>query len=439
MDILQNYQYRQQVQGIVGLSALGDRLLLLFVFTLPFLSAFAITPIFSIPFLLSVMLFALMLYSIWVQKKLPEGFLGFDIIFVSCILLLVLFSYLVNGRGHSKSLNHTVAYISTFLLFYITIKFLFFNSLRAEWLFRKVLVVLTATVLVSAVYAIIEFVLNNYFNININDYIYRPPEGVKDFDATVLALFTRSRGFAVESGHFTFMMEQFSPLVIYYLYFSGHCHWKKIFKALSLVLIIASFITAFSTASFIIVPVSITVVSLLYLRPVILFIKNNLFKVVISVLLVAIALVVLNQFYPIFDWVWLSIVAKLEFGGYSYRENNLNFFFTTFSQSDITNKLIGIGPAGSRLLGFGTSHAILNLYFSFTFEIGLLALLFFMLLVIYCLFHIPKLKKSFGYFATISVLAGMMHYYFIGNYYYPWFWFVLVFILFAARKVRYLK
>lgn len=433
MDILQRPEYRPKLPGYLRISYWTDLILLFYVFSMPFTSAFALTPVLPIPLIFCAFLFFLMLLQIINSKRFPNGFLGFDLIFVMCFLIFVVLSYLVNGRGVSKSLHHTLAYLSTFLLFYISVKFALFNSRNKQFLFKKVLVVLTWTIFISSVYVIVEFIFGNLLNININDYIPRPTEASTFYQGTVLAVFYRTRGFAAESGHFTFMIELLAPVAFYYLYFSGYCQWKRIFKTLYLFLVIFGFISAFSIASFIIVPIAIAVSSILYARPILYFVKKNATAFFISAFVVILIFVAINFVFPIFKFILLSIQAKLGGYGYEYREDNLSFFFTHFSRFDITQKLIGAGPAGTVLLGFGTGHGILNIYFSFIFEIGLIGFLFFILLLIYGAYHIYKMRSSLGFLLSISLLAGMMHYYFIANYYYPWFWFILILSIFCGK------
>ena len=87
---------------------------------MPFVSAFAFTDTLPMPLILAVFLFVLMLVKITRSGKFPEGFLGFDLIILFLFFFFVVLSYLINGLGYTKSLNHTVAYLSTFLLFYIS-------------------------------------------------------------------------------------------------------------------------------------------------------------------------------------------------------------------------------------------------------------------------------------------------------------------------------
>ena len=227
MDILQNNKPGAKLQSWLNLDTWGMITLLLYIFTMPFVSAFAFTNILSLSLIFAVFLFILMVLGFLRDGKLPSGFLGFDIVVTFLFLFLVIFSYAVNGLGNSKSLNHTIAYLATFLLFFVSVKYMLFNIKDKNLLFKRALQFITYTTIISAVYANVEFISSNLFGINLNNYIPRPNEEQAYYDAMVIGLFYRVRGFAAESGHFAFMMELFSPLVVYYMYFSGFCNWRK--------------------------------------------------------------------------------------------------------------------------------------------------------------------------------------------------------------------
>lgn len=120
--------------------------------------------------------------------------------------------------------------------------------------------------------------------------------------------------------------------------------------------------------------------------------------------------------------------------GYDYRQENINFFFNNFFQMDITKQLLGTGPAGVLILGYDEHHAILNIFYSIAFEVGFLALLFLILFIGYVIFNIIKIKSSIGFFLLISFFSGLMHYYFINNFWYPWLWFIAAFSIFYNKK-----
>lgn len=400
---------------------------------MPLVSAFAFTNILSFSLIFAVLSFSLMLISILKAGKFPQGFLGFDLLITLLFLFIVLFSYFINGWGNAKSLNHTIAYLATFLLFYVSIKFTLFNISDSNKIFKNVLLLITYATIVSAVYANVEFISSNIFGVNLNDYIPRPNEDQTFYDATVLGIFYRARGFAAESGHFTFMMEQFSPLAVYFMYFSGFCKWKKIVKVIIIFLIVSSFIFAVSTASFVIIPVAIFLASVIHLRRIFAYIKRHTTKFFLTTAIVSIIVLSFNYFFSVYALIILSITEKMD-SGLDYRQANIDFFFKKFFQFDITQQLIGAGPAGVLILGYDMTNAILNLYYSISFELGFLGFFLFILLLFYFIFHLATIKSRIGFFLLISIFSGMMHYYFISNFWYPWFWFVAAFGIFYCKR-----
>lgn len=433
MDILQNNKPRAKLQSWLSIDYWSNILLLLYIFSMPLVSAFAFTNIISFSLIFAVLLFMLMGIAILKAGKLPIGFFGFDLVITFLFLFLVIFSYSINGWGNSKSFNHTIAYIATFLLFYVSIKYTLFNIQDHNRVFKRVLQFMTYTTIISAVYANIEFISGNFFNLNLNDYIPRPNEEQAYYDAMVLGLFYRARGFAAESGHFTFMMELFSPLTIYYMYFSDFCKWSKLIKTLTIFVIVCSFIFAVSTASFVIIPVAVFLASLIHIKRIFIYIKKHTTKFIFTTAIFSLIVFVFNYFFSVYALIILSISEKVD-NGLDYRQENINFFFSKFFRLDIIKQIIGTGPAGVLILGYDQSTAILNLYYSISFELGFFGFLLFILFLLYLIFHVIKIKSKIGFFLLISLMSGMMHYYFIANFWYPWFWFIAAFGIFYSKK-----
>ena len=433
MDILKNNKPGAQIRRGLSLNYWSNLFLLLYIFFMPFVSAFAFTGTITISLILAVFLFIFMIFSIIRSSlKLPNGFMGFDLIIILCFLFVVIFSFIINGFGNSKSLNHSIAYISTFLLFYAAIKFTLFNIKDKTRLFKRVLQFITLATILSAVYANVEFISSNLFGININDYIPRPSEAEAFYNATVLGEFYRARGFAPESGHFAFMMELFSPIAFYYMFFSGFCKWPLLLKILIVFIIVFSFIFAVSTASFVIIPIALFLSSLIYIKEIFSYVKKRISKTFFSVGVVTVIVLLFNYFFSVNSLILLSISDKLNYGS-DIRKENIDFFFKVFRHFDLSKLIIGSGPAGVILLGYDEYNAILNLYYSIAFEIGLIGLLLFVLLLIYIFFNILKIRSKIGFFLMISILSGMMHYFFIANFWYPWFWFIAAFTIFYSH------
>jgi hypothetical protein len=437
MDILQNNKPGEQLQKRIDLDYWSQLILWAYIFTMPFVSAFAFTGTISLPLIFAVALFFLMILRLLQIGKLPVGFLGMDIIIICLFLFLVIFSFLINGWGNSKSLNHAVAYVTTLLIFYAGIKFTLFSISDKKFVVKKVLQFITYTTLISAAFAAFEFASSNFFGLNINNYIPRPSESEAWYDATVLALYYRARGFAPESGHFTFMMELFSPLVIYYFYFSGLCKWSRFLKGLSVFIIILSFIFALSTASFVIIPVAFLFASLIYARKIFLYVKRYFLKFMLTTTIISAIILLLNYFFSFYTLIFLSITEKIDSDSFYDRQAKINFFYDNFSRFGLIRKLIGAGPAGYILLGFDESNSILSLYHSITFELGFLGLFLIILLFAYVIVEALGIKNRIGFFLLVSLISGVMHFYIIANFWYPWFWFIAAFTVFYNTLKRF--
>lgn len=434
MDKLTNIKCESKLQRVLSIDSKGNLFLLLYIFSMPFVSAFAFTPIISCSLIFAVFLFLMMGIRFLQSLKLPYGFMGIDIAIVSLLLFLISFSFVINGWGNSKSFNHTIAYLSTFLLFYIAVKFILFNAPDKNKIFKRVLKAITYITLISAIYANIEFIVSNVFDINLNDYIPRPTEAEAFYNAIVLGEFYRARGFAPESGHFAFMMELFGPLTIYYMYFSDFCRWKKPLKALLVIVIILSVIFTVSTASFIIIPLAVLFALLFYLKSIYIYIKKNTAKFALSTAAVSAVVFLFNYYLSFYAFIILSISQKIDSGSFEDRQSRINFFYDNFFRQDLIHKLVGIGPAGYNVLGFDESNAILSLYYSITFELGFVGLFLFLLFFLYIFYHTIKIKSPIRFFLMIAITSGIMHYNFISNFWYPWFWFIGAFIIFCSKQ-----
>ena len=433
MGILQNDKHRPKIQVGAGLEYSCRVVLLLYIITMPFVSAFSFTGTVSLPLIFAVILFLLMGLQVIRKGKLPDGFIGVDIIIISLLLFLAFFSFVTNGFGNSKSFNHTIAYLSSFVLFYITIKFIFFYIKDKDWLLKKVLQFITYATVISAVYANVEFISSNLFDLNLNEYIPRPSEDEKFYEASVVGFLYRARGFAPESGVFTQMMELFLPLTVYYLFFSGFCKWVRWVKRVAITLIIFSIIFAASSATFIILPIAILIASIIYIKKIVSYILNKPVLFYLKTLVVISVGLLINNYLSIYTNILLSVTDKIDSGSFDDRQGRIDFFYEEFSKFTIVNKLIGAGPAGFDILGFESSKSIVSLYYNITIELGLVSLFILFAFMAYIFFYAFSIKNKIGFFIMIAVLSGIMHYYFVHNYWVPWFWFIAAFTIFCSK------
>ena len=391
---------------------------------MPFISAFAYTDIISMPLVVALFLLLSIVVCFLKDGKFPDGFLGFDILIIAMLFLVVLFSHIINGWGNGKSINHTLAYISSLTLFYLVIKYTLFSLADQRDLFKLILKLITYTVLTSALYVNAEFIFANFFEFNLNDYIPRPKEEQMHYQPYVIELFYRARGFASESGVYTQMMELFAPLAVYYISFSGYCKWPKIVKGLIFTSIVFSVIFAASSATFIIVPVAIVISMLIFFKKVWVYFKSKRLNFYLKVFGMLSLIAAIGNYFALYANILLSLTQKMDSSSFDDRKDRLDFFFLQFSKFDFSNKMIGAGPAGFDILGFDDSKSIISLYYSVTFELGFIGIFLLLLLILYFLFSMLKLNSKAAFFLLIGFLSGATHFYVVNNYWVPWFWFI---------------
>lgn len=195
MDILQNNKHRTPIPGWLGITFWNKRLLKLYILSLPFVSAFSYSGTITISVLLAACLFSLMTISILEFLKTPPGFIGYDLVLFGLLTIITIFSFMVNGVGNSTSFNHTVAYTTTFLIFYVAVKFSLFRPHNKEWVFLQVLKGLAYVTFISALFANVEFISNNFFDHDLTQYIPRPGEENNLTGQRLLDYFTEQGAF----------------------------------------------------------------------------------------------------------------------------------------------------------------------------------------------------------------------------------------------------
>lgn len=434
MELLLADKKRDAPENQFRIDKIGNVLLLIYVFVMPFTSAFSFTGTISLPLIMALLLFILIFIDLLFFRK-NNFILSFDLLSIYLFLITVIFSFIINGSSHQKSFNHTIAYISSYLLFYVAIKHSLYAFVKNKKSFANILKILAITTSISAVFSNIEFISDNFFNQNLNIYIPRPTEEEMFYEAGVLGVFHRARGFASESGALTFMMELFSPVTIYYYYFSGLCLLNKYLKMLSTILIISTFIFAASTASFLIVPISFLLSSVFYFNKIKFFIKIRFVKIAFYIGIISILIVLVNVFWGVFFLIGLSIIDKIDSGGFNDRQERILFFYQQYDHFMLKNKLIGIGPAGFNTLGYDNTKSILSLYYNTIFETGILGMFFLGAFLVYIFFNTIKIRNAAGFFFLAALFAGGIHYYISNSYWSPWYWFIAALSLFYKEFV----
>lgn len=383
---------------------------ILYIFSLPFTSAFAINAIGSLPIILSLLLFLIYSTGIFLRRfKLYTE----NTFFLFFWFLITLLSFFINDGGE-KSSNHMILYFITVFCLYWTVRSIMLTIINVDIFFwKKMLYYLSIIVFISSLYGIVEFISVNFLNININNYI---PHPLSEYEPLAIG-YIRARSFVEESGHFVFFLEALAPLSIYYILSSPR---NILIKIIYISVIVISIICTFSSFGFLSLLGSTVIFVFYYV--------TSLDRKVLSKYRILIKLgLILNIgifTYFLFD-LFFKIISSKMFGSSSYehRFERVSHALDHLSGNDI---LFGYGPASYSLLNV---DSYVSFFINVIMDSGFFGFLFFILFLLKQFVYILKIKnKSIRITFIISLSTTTLHYYFIGNYYYPWYWFLLAMI-----------
>ncbi|GHT61278.1 hypothetical protein FACS189451_02960 [Bacteroidia bacterium] len=147
-------------------------------------------------------------------------------------------------------------------------------------------------------------------------------------------------------------------------------------------------------------------------------VKNGFIKFIIVIGCVIAVFVVFKDIISLID----NVINRKMLGSENY-EARMSHVEESISYLDNENIMFGYGPASYNTLDKGS-------YFSFFFTvlldsgiIGIICLIWFLLKQT---IYILKIRdKPFQCCCIISFVTATAHYIYIGNYYYPWYWFFL--------------
>lgn len=402
-------------------------LLSLYFITLSWTSAFSLTWTISFPVVFSCLFGILVLVNrslgrIRIKLYCSELFL---LAFLSSIWL----SYLLNFSrfNSSKPTNHLIAYTFTCTILYFSVRFYLSHlSLLIPDFFTKVLKAISISVFFSAAFGLIEFFGKNFFNLPIDNYI--PRSFVEEYQPTFLGKFIRLRSFVEESGHYALFIELFFPLMYYYFFYNTTGKQESRIIAYVFICVTAvAFILTFSSAGITIAAIVLIVISITNWPN-----KISSKKIITLLLICAIGISItffLNNY--IVEEANINISEALNIltldkatnsGSQEDRADRITVAFDEIRKSNIINIIFGNGPAAYDTLKI---ESIIGLYIVLLLEIGFNGLFLFFIFIGFIFLKIWNLpdKKLRGVF-IISISSALLHYLFIGNYFYPWFWLV---------------
>lgn len=375
--------------------------------------------IFSIVLMVSLLGAAISLFMLG-RKNL------FKVDKIDCLMILYLFfatfSTVINFHNNNPhTFNHILSKYFVFFLFYFFVKntFLFLsNSVKAK---NDVYRWLLAGTVLSLIFCITEFIIKNNFGVEfdlflprLNPIVYDPTLGG---DSNIV----RARGFAEESGHYALFIELIVPILGAYL-------WQnKKFKSFSALLILS--LTA--------ITLTFSTISQLALFPAIItaiYIHNKLdidSKFIITFgLLISLTLLSLLVIPGSFE----SLVYKITENGFNGRLDNIEPIFALIEKSDYWQLIFGFG-SGSFYNIENLEGGIFSLPFLIFVEMGFVGLCLLLIFITLCIHKIRCISDlNVRYAFALSFSFALWHYCAIGNYYYPWIWFLIAIISFEKLE-----
>jgi hypothetical protein len=401
----------------------------LYIVTLPFSFAFSFfggrvtLSILTALCMLAVLLMHMLVRQLYFTKRFLKYLAP---VFIFCVYVVC--DFVIAGAYYVKSAVHSFSYIAAVCFFFlipILYGYYFKNLIKKRVVFNCLL----GMVLFSSVYTVMQFILFNWYQINLDEFVYWP--AVDIIDTKFLGKFYRAKGFAAEPAHFAFFLECFIPLIFYYLFVEKEIRLSPTIKTIIFSIIIISLLFTVSSAAFVVLPLAITVTFLLNFQYIgkLKIILN--WRLLILIVIISFAIYWLNDILPIYDMVFTSSVDKLDSSSSEDRLARLAVVTKLYNEGNILTFLFGHGSAATMVLGLDEFSTIVLLYPLLFTELGVFGLILFVVMIVNFFLAAKNLEKRLAFFYQMSLLCLVFHYFFISNYWYPYIWFlgVLPFII----------
>lgn len=295
----------------------------LFLFSFPFLQAFALTDAISMPVLIGAIL-ALTIPVLHFNVRFKWTNIDRAIVL---FFLSILVSNLYNiNHFSSKQLNHSISWIVCFFCFYLVNR-IYLKIVPVE----TVVKLLKLTYILVVAFCICEFSLRTFASIDVNNYIPRPSG--QEYSPAFLGLtWFRSRAFFSESAEAGMYITLTFPFI---LYWNNKANNRLVEQLLTTFLTVLALFTIFSTTLFIFFPLFWFVIICLPSRR---FLKRLIWTLPLFVIIVA---VFRAELFLIVDAL---ILSKFQMSSADIRADNMEATLTLIRDSPILNQIFGYGP-----------------------------------------------------------------------------------------------
>ena len=375
----------------------------LFLFLMIFTNAFALNSVLTPSFAIS---FLLILDYLRFPKKSFQSKPHYLLYF----WLLLTFSFIVMSDGE-KCRNHWLLWTYPFFTYF----FVFKNELSRLFTLEEIK---SKVVKVIAYATIFACAFSTFLGIDLS---FIPRGTVEDY--TPFDGFFRARSFAEESGHFSFFVEIFGPLSIYWIL----NNLKASFKLVTIGVIVLGLVATMSAVGLLFMFVYIGMFANFYIVE-----QNSKVSAKILFLVSLIAfLVVITVVYPeVFSTIWDLIMMKLNPENVSHADRASRF--SAIEKMSGIAYLIGYGPAAFSTLNV---DSFISFYLGVFMNTGIIGLWLFLC---FCLSIFHKIKSirdaNLRFALKTSFFFACAHLAFIDIIYVPWFWVMLSIAEVVSKK-----
>lgn len=336
-----------------------------------------------------------------------------DNYFLLLFWTVLTFSSILFSRGE-KCLNHYLMWSFSFFAFYYVFRVLLLYLLASEG--KRILAttfkILSLSVFISSLFAIIEFVLVNFGGLTL-DYII--PRGTVEDYAPLAFNFIRARSFMEESGQFALFLEIFAPITIVWIFTNTKC---KVIRYLYLFVIIISLLLSFSSFGLIALFMSVLIYLYYYIFSSVSL--NVLLKKLFLTCIICLFIVLI--FFPILDMGYQVVMTKLDTDNSSFNDRSDRIIGLEHFLSGV-NLIVGYGAAAFSTL---KTPSFISLYVGILMSTGILGIVLFLSFLLNSFRRILRIKdKRVRWGFVAAFVTSTIHFCFVDLIYVPWYWTML--------------
>ena len=384
------------------------RILIAYLFVGIFTNAFAVSSFISMPTFLAAiysLLYLILLLSSRIKLH-KEGY------WLLAYWLVLTFSFILFATGE-KCLNHYIMWMFSFFAFYYVFKSLVLYLLKFDsGIFNTMLNIISFSVFISSLFAIVEFLLVNFVGVNLENII---PRGRVEGYTPLASNFIRARSFMEESGHFSLYLEIFTPITLAWLLRNRKN--KIILISYVSIVLIALF---FSFSAYGLVALVIAIFFYLYYY---VFSVGNLKSLMKNLFIVFIIfLVIIIAFPSIWEIGYQTVTAKLDVDNSSFSDRNSRIIGLDQYLTGI-HLMIGYGSAAFSTL---KTPSFISLYVGILMSAGICGIILFLGFLLCTFYRMLQIKnKDMRCGFVIAFILSTIHFCFVDLIYLPWFWTML--------------